>query len=158
MKIIEASSTEHIDIARRLFREYQVFLGEDLCFQGFEEELASLPGKYADPTGSILIAEHNDDFVGCVAVRPLEGETCEMKRLYVKPEAQGMRAGEKLAELIIEKASELGYKKMQLDTLQRLDKALSLYKKLGFKRISPYYGNPLDEVIYLELELASVDT
>ena len=78
-----------------------------------------------------------------------------MKRLYVKPQAQGLKAGRKLAELIIERARQLGYKKMQLDTLPRLDKALSLYEKLGFKKISPYYANPLEQVIYLELELES---
>lgn len=153
MQIIEAKSDKQIETTRQLFREYQEFLGEDLCFQGFEEELASLPGKYADPNGAIFLVEHEGDFIGCVAVRPLEGSTCEMKRLYVQPQAQGLKAGRLLAEIVIEKARELGYEKMQLDTLQRLEKAISLYQKLGFKKISSYYANPLDEVVYLELDL-----
>ncbi|TQV75102.1 GNAT family N-acetyltransferase [Aliikangiella marina] len=152
-KIIEATSQEQIEIARDLFREYQSFLGEDLCFQGFEQELAELPGKYADPTGAILLAEHQEKIIGCVAVRPIEGEVCEMKRLFVRTEAQGLSAGRLLAEAIIARAHLLGYKKMQLDTLERLVPALALYEKLGFKRIEPYYANPLNEVVYLELEL-----
>ncbi|TQV87218.1 GNAT family N-acetyltransferase [Aliikangiella coralliicola] len=142
-----------MDVARQLFREYQEFLGEDLCFQGFEQELASLPGKYASPEGAILLAKHEGDMIGCVAVRALKGDTCEMKRLYVKTVSQGLSAGRKLAEAIIKKAKELGYKKMQLDTLERLERAVELYEKLGFKEISSYYENPLNKVIYLELDL-----
>lgn len=153
MNIVEAKSSDQIECARQLFREYQAFLGEDLCFQGFDKELANLPGKYQDPTGAILLAEHNDEFVGCVAVRPIENQICEMKRLYVKPQAQGLSAGRLLAEAIIAKAQSLKYEKMQLDTLKRLERALALYQKLGFKEISPYYANPLDQVIYLELDL-----
>jgi len=155
IKIVEATAKEEVDIAGKLFRQYQEFLGEDLCFQGFEQELADLPGKYADPTGAILLAKHANDYVGCVAVRPLEGDTCEMKRLYVTTQAQGLSAGRLLAEAIIAKARQLGFKKMQLDTLERLVPALALYKKLGFKRIDSYYANPLDEVIYLELDLTA---
>jgi putative acetyltransferase len=150
--IIEAKTTDQLDAARDLFREYQAFLGVDLCFQGFEEELAGLPGKYADPGGAILLAQHQGEFIGCVAVRPLKGEICEMKRLYVKPSAQGFSAGRLLAEAIITKAKKLGYQKMQLDTLKRLERALVLYEKLGFNPISPYYANPLDEVVYLQLD------
>lgn len=153
IKIIEATSPFEIETARQLFREYQEFLGEDLCFQGFEQELAELPGKYSNPTGAILLAEHQEKFIGCVAVRPIEGDVCEMKRLYVKTGSQGLSAGRKLAEAIIAKAEQLGYRKMQLDTLERLEPALRLYEKLGFKRIEPYYANPLDEVVYLELEI-----
>lgn len=153
MNIVEATTAEHIKIVADLFREYQQFLDVDLCFQGFEQELASLPGKYAAPSGAILLAEHNDQITGCVAVRLLSGGICEMKRLYVKPEFRGLSAGLMLAEAIINKAKQLGYQTMQLDTLQRLDIALGLYVKLGFKQISPYYDNPLDEVVYWELEL-----
>lgn len=152
-KIIEATSPHQIKIAAELFREYQQFLDVDLCFQGFEAELATLPGKYADPYGSILLAEHNGEIAGCVAVRLLEDDICEMKRLYVKDEYQGLSLGRKLTEAIINKAKDLGYKKMQLDTLQRLDRAIGLYEKLGFKQIKPYYANPLNEVVYWELEL-----
>ena len=151
--IAEALESGHIRAAAQLFREYQSFLGVDLCFQGFEEELANLPGKYAEPEGAILLAKYKGDFIGCVAVRPINKIVCEMKRLYVKPEFQGLKAGRLLAEKIINKAKVLGYQKMQLDTLERLQAALKLYQSLGFKRIRPYYDNPLDEVVYLELDL-----
>jgi len=153
MPIIEAISPHQIKIAAELFREYQQFLNVDLCFQGFEKELATLPGKYADPTGAILLAEQNGEIAGCVAVRLLKDDICEMKRLYVKNEFQGLSLGRKLTEAIINKAKDLGYKKMQLDTLQRLDRAIGLYEKLGFKQIKPYYTNPLNEVVYWELDL-----
>lgn len=153
MRIIEATTPQQIKIAADLFREYQQFLNVDLCFQGFEQELTTLPGKYTAPAGAILLAEHNGDIAGCVAVRLFEDNTCEMKRLYVKDEFQGLSLGRKLAEAIIVKAKTLGYEKMQLDTLQRLDKAIGLYEKLGFKQIKPYYANPLNEVVYWELKL-----
>ena len=153
MNIIEATTPQQIKIAADLFREYQQFLDVDLCFQGFEQELATLPGKYAAPEGVILLAEQNGEFAGCVAVRLLKGDICEMKRLYVKDEFQGLSLGRKLTEAIIIKAKNLGYKTMQLDTLQRLDRAIGLYEKLGFKQIKPYYANPLDEVVYWELPL-----
>ena len=151
--MVNATKKNQVDIAANLFREYQSFLGVDLCFQGFEEELAGLPGKYADPYGAILLAQYKDEFIGCVAVRPINESTCEMKRLYVKPQFQGLKAGRLLAEQIIYQAKALGYQKMQLDTLERLQAALKLYESLGFKRINPYYENPLDEVVYLELDL-----
>lgn len=153
--LVEVSEKSQMNQVAQLFRDYQSFLGEDLCFQGFEDELANLPGKYAHPYGAIFLAEHGDKIIGCVAVRPLKDDTCEMKRLYVKPEAQGLKAGRLLAEAIIDKAKALGYKKMQLDTLERLVPALKLYENLGFKRINSYYSNPLDQVVYLELELGS---
>lgn len=152
VEIIEAKSKKDLESAAMLFREYQSFLDVDLCFQDFEQELATLPGKYAEPKGAILIAKQGEDVIGCVGVRPIKDNICEMKRLYVKPENQGASAGKLLAESIIKKAKTLGYKKMQLDTLEKLVPALKLYEQLGFKRINPYYANPLDEVVYLELE------
>lgn len=153
MEIIEAITAEQIEVSAQLFREYQTQLNVDLCFQGFEQELATLPGKYASPTGAILLAIHEGDTIGCVAVRPIEGDSCEMKRLYVRDQYRGLSAGRKLTEAIIDKARALGYKKMQLDTLQRLDRAISLYAKLGFVETKPYYDNPLNEVVYWELLL-----
>ncbi len=154
LKIIQATTPEQLETARNLFREYQQFLNVDLCFQGFEEELASLPGKYAAPYGEILLAEFDGKMAGCVAVRAIKGDICEMKRLYVKDEFRGLSIGKKLAEEIIKKAKQLNYKKMQLDTLERLQAAMGIYQQLGFKKISPYYANPLDEVVYWELDLA----
>jgi len=161
MKIIPAISSSQINIAANLFREYQQFLNVDLCFQDFEKELSNLPGKYAKPRGAILLAEHQGDIVGCVAVRSTDKTatgktTCEMKRLYVKPSAQGLSVGRLLAESIILVAKQLGYEIMRLDTLKRLDKAIGLYQKLGFQEIEPYYANPLDEVVYWELALSRV--
>ena len=155
LNIIEATSPHQIEVAAELFREYQQFLEVDLCFQGFEQELATLPGKYAPPEGAILLAEQNGEIAGCVAVRLLKSDICEMKRLYVKDEFQGLSLGRKLTEAIIDKAKQLGYKKMQLDTLQRLARAIDLYEKLGFKQIQPYYANPLTEVVYWELDLTT---
>ena len=154
MKIIEASTPQHIEIAKKLFREYQQFLNVDLCFQGFEEELASLPGKYVEPTGAIFLAFHQGEIAGCVAVRPIKNRSCEMKRLYVKDEFRGLSIGKTLAMAIIDKAKRLGYLKMQLDTLERLQTAMGIYQQLGFEKTAPYYSNPLDEVVYWELDLA----
>lgn len=168
LEIVEATSTEQINTARALFREYQQFLNVDLCFQGFEQELASLPGKYAAPEGSILLAKYRGQIAGCVAVRLLKTEVdekvsslapqqqntiCEMKRLYVKSDFRGLSIGVKLTEAIIQKARQLGYSKMQLDTLQRLRTAMDIYRQFGFREIKPYYANPLDEVVYWELAL-----
>jgi len=153
MKIIHAESTLQIEEIRKLFREYQRFLNVDLCFQSFEEELASLPGKYSPPKGSLLLAVENEKFIGCVALRKLEDNICEMKRLYVKPEYRGKGFGKVLAEEIIEEAKKIGYSFMRLDTLTKLNKAMNLYRTLGFKKIKSYYSNPLDEVVYWELEL-----
>jgi putative acetyltransferase len=153
MQITEAKSKAEIEQARNLFREYQAFLNIDLCFQDFEQELASLPGKYAQPSGAILLARVDGELAGCVAVRPIEGDVCEMKRLYVKDKFRGLAIGKKLAQAIIEKAKQRNYKTMRLDTLERLETAMAIYQKLGFKRIEPYYANPLNEVAYWQLEM-----
>ena len=153
MEIIQATTAEQIQESAQLFREYQTQLNVDLCFQGFEQELATLPGKYASPKGAILLAIHNNKTIGCVAVRAIEGNSCEMKRLYVRNEFRGLSAGRKLAEAVIDKARALGYAKMQLDTLERLETAIGLYSKLGFVQTKPYYDNPLNEVVYWELLL-----
>jgi len=136
-----------------LFREYQQGLGEDLCFQGFAEELATLPGPYAPPAGVLLLAESGGAAVGCVGMRALEAGVCEMKRLYVHPSRRGARLGHALAQAVIEAARVAGYATMRLDTLARLHAANSLYRNLGFRECEPYYPNPLDEVVYWELDL-----
>jgi len=153
MKIITAINAKQIETAAQLFREYQTYLDVDLCFQGFEQELATLPGKYASPKGAILLAEHQGQIAGCIAVRELKDNICEMKRLYVREGFRGLSIGRKLTEAIIETAKLLGYQTMQLDTLQRLERAISLYEKLGFREIKPYYANPLSEVVYWQLDL-----
>ncbi|NOX88312.1 MAG: GNAT family N-acetyltransferase [Calditrichaeota bacterium] len=152
-KIIEAKEKKHLNRVRILFREYELFLGVDLCFQNFEQELANLPGQYAPPKGCILLGTEDDRLVGCVALKPLKQDICEMKRLFVRPEFRGLGYGKKLAEEIIKKARTIGYRYMRLDTLSSLKQAMNLYQSLGFKKIKPYYFNPLPNVIFLELKL-----
>jgi ribosomal protein S18 acetylase RimI-like enzyme len=154
IEIVEAMGQEDISEIRRLFRAYADWLNVDLCFQGFDEELAGLPGKYAAPHGRLLLAKVNGEIAGCVAVRPLEDNICEMKRLWVEPRFLGYGLGRKLAEAIVNAGRELGYKTMRLDTMpDRLKAAGHIYDALGFKEIPDYYHNPLDGVVMFELRL-----
>ena len=152
MIIKPAETPEEMEEVRLLFREYGTFLGADLCFQGFEDELASLPGKYSPPDGRLLIAIADDKTQGCVAVRKLDETTCEMKRLFIRPAARGTGLGRLLAQEIISLSKEIGYTTMRLDTLERLTEAMCLYKSLGFRKTEPYYDNPLPGVVYWELD------
>ncbi|MHC4398832.1 MAG: GNAT family N-acetyltransferase [Planctomycetota bacterium] len=158
MKIIPAESPGEIEEVRRLFREYEAFLGVDLCFQRFEEELAGLPGKYAPPGGALMIGSTEDKVVGCVAIRELGDGVCEMKRLFVRPEFRGRGFGRKLASGAVNVARQIGYSLMRLDTLDRLTEAIRLYKSLGFRQTEPYYENPLPGVVYWELDLKTTRT
>lgn len=153
MRIKPAQTETEIEAVRRLFQEYEAFLDVDLCFQSFEEELATLPGKYSRPSGDLLIGLDGKRTVGCVAVRKLDDGVCEMKRLFVRPEARGTGLGRQLAQEIIAVARELDYTLMRLDTLEWLTEAMHLYETLGFRRTISYYANPLPDVVYLELEL-----
>jgi ribosomal protein S18 acetylase RimI-like enzyme len=150
----EARTPEELAQVRRLFRTYADWLAVDLCFQGFEREVAELPGGYAPPSGRLLVAKAGGDVVGCVGVRPLEPGVCEMKRLWVEPGFAGHGIGRALAEAIIEAARAIGYERMRLDTLpDRMPAAQHLYASLGFREIPPYYPNPLAGVVMLELVL-----
>jgi GNAT superfamily N-acetyltransferase len=150
-EIIVAETSEDYEAAKALFIAYQQWLGEDLCFQGFDSELLQLQTMYGSPHGSLLLAKNNNEYIGCVALRNKSNGTCEMKRLYVVDAYKGKGIGRKLSMEIICKASELGYKKMILDTLDRLRPALQLYFALGFKETTAYYNNPLHNVVYMEL-------
>jgi putative acetyltransferase len=152
--IDEADSPDDIEQVRRLFLAYADWLEVDLCFQGFEGELAELPGCYARPAGHLLLARVAGEAVGCVGLRPLEPGICEMKRLWVEPGFGGHGIGRALAEAVIEAARGVGYERMRLDTIPaRMPAAQHLYGSLGFREIPPYYDNPLAGVVMLELEL-----
>lgn len=153
MKICQAAAPQEIAIARELFEEYAAWLDIDLCFQGFAAELADLPGAYAPPRGRLYLAFADGEPGGCIALRPLEGNNCEMKRLFVRPALRGRGIGKCLAERLVEDARAIGYKAMRLDTLPFMHGAIGLYEALGFERRAAYYETPLKETIFMELEL-----
>jgi putative acetyltransferase len=154
LRIAPARTPGDIGEARRLFREYQTSIGIDLCFQNFEQELAELPGRYAPPRGALLLARGLENAIaGCVALRPLEEEICEMKRLYVRDAFRGRGAGRLLAEEVIGEARRIGYRRMRLDTLPSMRRAIPLYRSLGFTDIPPYTENPVEGALFLEKEL-----
>ncbi|MCB1919771.1 MAG: GNAT family N-acetyltransferase [Candidatus Competibacteraceae bacterium] len=155
MNLLEVHTSEDLEIVRTLFREYEQFLGVDLCFQGFAEELATLPGRYAPPLGRLLLAREGQQTAGCVALRPLhEQGACEMKRLFVRPAYRGQGLGLMLAQQIIQEAITVGYTVIRLDTLDTLKQAMRIYETLGFQRCTPYYANPLPGVVYWERALS----
>jgi putative acetyltransferase len=139
--------------ARPLLREYADSLGFALDFQDFERELAELPGAYAPPGGMLLLARVDGEDAGCVALRPLDAETCEMKRLYVRPAYRGLGVGRLLAEAIVAEARTRGYASMRLDTVPGMEAAQALYAELGFAETAPYTANPVPGARFLELEL-----
>jgi putative acetyltransferase len=149
-----AMSAGDIAEARRLLEQYEASLDVDLRYQGFEEELAGLPGAYAPPRGRLLLAVDGSAPAGCVALRPLGDDVGEMKRLYVSPAARGRRVGRLLAETVIREARLIGYCRMRLDTLPSMKEALALYRALGFEEIAPYYASPVAGTRFLELLLA----
>jgi len=162
---IRGASTPHdIDLARRLFVEYAQWLKVDLCFQGFERELATLPGAYAPPQRRLLLAGAAEDAFGCGALRPLpsgwgagSGTSAarigEVKRLYVQPLHRGGGWGRRLAEALIEHARDIGYSELKLDTLGWMSDARRLYATLGFRECDRYYDNPMPDVVYMTLAL-----
>ena len=199
--IRQAETDEEIRIAREIFREYEAWLGLDLCFQGFEDELKNLPGKYAPPAGRLFLAWaatgapplssrswsatpvedrglndvhtsslgsassaatpvedrglDNPEVAGCIALRPLGPKVCEMKRLFVREEFRGMQIGRLLIERVIADAKEIGYDAMRLDTFPpKMGKAVRLYESYGFRETVPYYDNPNEGVLFMELSMS----
>ena len=148
MRILDGK--DYIDEVKRLIIEYTTRLGRDLSFQHLSEELDNPAFKYTAPQGEILIAENDGIILGMVAYHRHSDSRCEMKRLYVKPEARGMHLGDTLVSEIISHAKKAGYKEMVLDTITPLQAAISLYKKHGFVECEPYYNNPMDDVVYMK--------
>ncbi len=156
IKIVDADTTELISDAKALFREYAASLNFDLCFQGFDQEMAEFPGQYTPPSGGLYVARSEERSIGCIGFRYLQDGVCEMKRLYVQPDYRGNRAGLRLAMRSIEAATAAGYRFMRLDTLQSMKRANQLYRTLGFVEIAPYRPNPIEGALYLELDLSNV--
>ena len=154
MRIVQANTSDEIEQARSLFTEYAAGLGFSLCFQDFDKELAGLPGDYAPPSGRLLLAYDGQELIGCVALRRQGHDACEMKRLFLRPAARGKGAGRILVDQIIAAARAAGYHRMVLDTVAgTMDKAIEVYRKIGFREIPPYYQSPVAGALFMELEL-----
>jgi len=157
IELASPSSPEELDAVREIFIEYARGLGVDLCFQQFDEELASLPGDYAAPRGALLLAMIDGEVAGCCALRPIDNadypNACEMKRLYVRKAFRGFGVGRQLAETALDAARQGGYACVLLDTLDEMEAARALYGDLGFEEIPPYYHNPIPGAHYLKAEL-----
>lgn len=154
IEIIQAETAEQIEHTRTLFREYEKWFGMNLCFQNFDEEVAALPGKYKPPDGRLFLAFADGKLSGCIALRKLEDQICEMKRLFVREDFRGLGIGKILIEKLIAEAKKIGYEKMRLDTFPpKMSKAVELYNSYGFYEIEPYYHNPYGETLFMELAL-----
>lgn len=151
VRLTEAVEAADLTRARELFREYQQAIGVDLCFQGFEAELAALPGAYARPAGRLLLAWRGEALAGCGALRPLGPGVAELKRMWTRPDQRGHGVARAVAEALLAAAHDQGYRAVRLDTLEWMTAARALYRSLGFAEIGPYYPNPLPGVVYMEL-------
>ena len=154
LDLVHARASEDIAAIRELFLEYAASLGFSLCFQNFDKEVADLPGTYAEPAGRLLLARLDGKVAGCIALRQLDKLICDMKRLYVRPEARGHGIGWALALTLLDEASEIGYSSMRLDTVPgKMDSAIAMYRALGFYDIPAYCVNPIPGALYLERRL-----
>ena len=160
-RLVEADSTALFAAARALIEEYAAQIGAsmgvDLTFQNFAAELDQLPDMYGPPSGCLLLASRDDEWVGCCALRRFSGDVCEMKRLYVKPTVRGAHLGRQLADRLVARARSLGYRRMVLDTLGGMLAAQTLYRSIGFRETEPYYLNPIAGVSYMELDLGATE-
>jgi ribosomal protein S18 acetylase RimI-like enzyme len=159
IRLVIPDTPAQFDAARAIFREYADSLDVDLCFQGFEAELAGLPGEYAAPRGLLLLGYVDDELAGCGAFRALAdvdyANACEMKRLYVRRAFRRFGLGRLLAQALLDRATEAGYSTMLLDTLDDMEAARGLYATLGFEDVPPYYFNPIAGAHYLKADLAA---
>ena len=152
--VVHAHTSGHINLARELFLDYADWLAIDLCFQGFDKELAALPGDYAPPGGRLLLALANDGPAGCVALRPLTADTAELKRLYVRTNYRGLGIGRRLVERLLDEARHIGYARVRLDSLPTMTSATALYRSVGFVHCERYYDTPLADTVFMELVLS----
>src|ERR1700704_1036709 len=152
IELVQALSREEVSQAHQLFLEYADSLGFSLCFQGFDDELKNLPGSYAPPDGCLLLARVQNHPAGCVALRPIDRQICEMKRLYVRPGHRGAGLGQMLIDRVITEAGAAGYERMRLDTIESsMQNAIALYRRKGFVEIAPYRSNPIAGALSLGL-------
>lgn len=156
--IREATTATDMALAHALFVEYARWLKVDLCFQGFDEELRTLPGAYAPPRGRLLLAGRGADAFACIALRPLaQPAVGEIKRLYVQPAQRGEGWGRRLVAALLAEARAIGYEELKLDTLDWMSAARALYEETGFRPCAPYYVNPVPGVVYMSLRMRDAD-
>ena len=153
--IFQATTSEHYVTARALFVEYAEQLEHDLCFQHFADELETLPGAYAPPSGCLLLASGEEGWAGCVALRGFNATICEMKRLYIRPRFRRQGLGRRLAQQVVQRAREIGYERVVLDTLSSMWPARTLYHGLGFRETTPHYHNPIPGAVFYALDLTA---
>jgi GNAT superfamily N-acetyltransferase len=146
-----------VSISRELFLQYEKEINVNLCFQNFNAEVAGLPGEYSRPSGRLMLIYDDETIQGCVALRKIGQEICEMKRLYLKPISRGKGLGRIIVKFLIDEARSIGYHKMRLDTLPQMKEAIALYRSLGFKEINPYRNNPVAGALFFELEIRKQD-
>ncbi len=151
MQYTIATTVNDFEQAGKLFLEYSKWLQVDLCFQSFANELETLPTMYNTQSGGIVLCKKGDEYIGCAAIRRIDDTSCELKRMWVQLPYQKKGIGEMLLKECIQLAKNLNYKTIKLDTLQKLQPAISLYKKYGFAETKAYYNNPLNSVVYMEL-------
>lgn len=151
--VLREAGADEVETVREMFLEYAETIDFDLCFQGFDEELAGLPGDYARPRGILILATVDGAPAGCVALRPLRDDEGEIKRLYVRPDYRGLGLGRRLAREIVDFGRDAGYRMLRLDTVPRIMGAAdALYQDLGFVATPPYYDNPIPGAVYYALE------
>jgi len=155
MNLSVISELEENDIVevKKLIQEYINWINIDLSFQDIETEMFTFPGKYQKPDGIFLVAKYENAIVGCVGYRKINNEICEMKRLYVKDEYKGKGIGASLIKEVMKSAKNQGYRKMRLDTLEKMESAIKLYKRYGFHEIEQYINNPINGAKFMEKEL-----
>lgn len=151
--VVRGEAPGPLDMIRRLIVEYAASLPVDVSHEGIDDEVEKLPGVYAPPRGTLLLAMAGDRPVGCAALRPLDAEVCELKRVYVRPEGRGQGIGRLLIVTLIGTARRIGYRRIRLDTIPDLKPALGLYRSLGFRFIAPYRAIPTERALFMELKL-----